>query len=130
MGSTIRHPLGGWVAILATAIALALTPGSADAEPNQTSPSSILNSARVLPKYSEGRLVGVQVHGIKPDSLFERSGIQNGDTIVRFNGVAIDSPKRSAEFFRALGSGKATQMDVENGAGETRTVESPAAESP
>ena len=37
-------------------------------------------------------MVGVQVNAIKPGSLFEQIGLQNGDMITEFNGIPIERP--------------------------------------
>ena len=60
-------------------------------------PSELLSQARVLPKYEQGQMVGLQVNGIKPGSLFQEIGLQEGDLITQFNGIAIDSPDQSAQ---------------------------------
>ena len=55
----------------------------------------LFSQARILPKYDKGQMVGVQVNAIKPGSLFEQIGIQNGDMITEFNGIEIDGPSRA-----------------------------------
>jgi len=42
-------------------------------------------------------MVGVQLNAIKPGSMFEQIGIQNGDVIQELNGIKIDSPEQSAK---------------------------------
>ena len=42
-------------------------------------------------------MVGLQVNGIKPGSLFQEIGLQEGDVITQFNGIAINSPDQSAQ---------------------------------
>ncbi|HKA15853.1 MAG TPA: type II secretion system protein GspC [Myxococcota bacterium] len=65
-------------------------------------PSELLSQARVLPKFEQGQMVGLQVNGIKPGSLFQEIGLQEGDVITQFNGIAIDSPDQSAKIFQEL----------------------------
>jgi general secretion pathway protein C len=73
-------------------------------------PSELLTQARVLPKFEDGQMVGLQVNGIKPGSLFQELGIQEGDVITQFNGIPISSPDESARIFSELAS--AEQFDV------------------
>ena len=50
-------------------------PGSPTSDPdNLRNPATLFSQARILPKYEDGQMVGVQVNAIKPGSLFERSG--------------------------------------------------------
>jgi general secretion pathway protein C len=70
-------------------------------------PADIFSEARILPKWENGRMVGVQVSGIKSGSLFEDLGISNGEVITNLNGIAIDSPEASAQVMLEL-----TEADV------------------
>jgi general secretion pathway protein C len=65
-------------------------------------PATLLTQARVVPKFEQGQMVGLQVNGIKPGSLFQEIGLQEGDVITYFNGIAIDSPDQSAKIFQEL----------------------------
>jgi len=65
-------------------------------------PSELLSQARVLPKFEQGQMVGLQVNGIKPGSVFQEIGLQEGDVITQFNGIAINSPDQSARIFSEL----------------------------
>jgi general secretion pathway protein C len=65
-------------------------------------PNTLLTQARVLPKFEQGQMVGLQVNGIKPGSLFQEIGLQEGDVITQFNGIAINSPDQSARIFQEL----------------------------
>jgi general secretion pathway protein C len=71
-------------------------------ESSMRDPSELLSQARVLPKFEQGQMVGLQVNGIKPGSLFQEIGLQEGDVITQFNGIAINSPDQSAKIFSEL----------------------------
>jgi general secretion pathway protein C len=86
------------------------------------SPAQLFSEARILPKYEAGQMVGVQVSAIKPGSLFEKMGIQDGDTITELNGMRIDSPEQSAKILLELTRSDAFTVQVE-GAGGTRTLD-------
>ncbi|MAG31074.1 MAG: hypothetical protein CL908_09320, partial [Deltaproteobacteria bacterium] len=43
--------------------------------------SDILSSARIVPHYDGGEMLGMKVDAIRPDSIFEKAGLQNGDII-------------------------------------------------
>jgi general secretion pathway protein C len=59
-------------------------------------PASIFSQAQIRPKYEGGEMIGMQVNAIRPGSIFEDVGIENGDVIIELNGVPIDSPEASA----------------------------------
>jgi general secretion pathway protein C len=85
------------------------------------SPAQLFSQARILPKYDSGQMVGVQVSSIKPGSLFEEIGIQDGDVITELNGIPIDSPEQSAKILLELTKSEAFTIQVE-GAGGPRTL--------
>ena len=78
--------------------ALPQPPGAegAAAPAGPRTPAQLFQDARILPKYTEGQMVGVQVSSIKPGGVFEKMGLQDGDVITELNGVRIDSPEQSA----------------------------------
>jgi len=101
-----------------------LTPPQMAAPPEEgtRSPAQLFSEARILPKYEAGQMVGVQLSAIKPGSLFEKMGIQEGDTITELNGIRIDSPEQSAKILLELTRSDAFTVQVE-GANGTRTLD-------
>jgi len=85
-------------------------------------PASLFSEARILPRYEEGQMIGVQLNAIKPGSLFERVGLADGDTIVEFNGQSLGSPADSAQFLQQLIDGSGFQVLVEDANGAERTL--------
>jgi len=74
------------------------------------SPAAIFSQARILPKYEQGRMVGIELSKIKPDSFYEKVGLHDGDVITQLNGVDIDNPSASRKLLEAFTS--ATDIDV------------------
>src|SRR5262245_35696040 len=93
----------------------------APAEEGPRSPARLFSEARILPKYEEGQMVGVQVSAIKPGSLFEKVGIEEGDVITELNGIRIDSPEQSAKILLELTRSQSLTLQV-NGQSGTRTL--------
>ena len=71
-----------------------------DIEETLRNPADLLSQARVLPKFEDGEMVGLQINSIKPGSLFEEIGLKNGDVITEFNGIQIDSPDESVKILQ------------------------------
>lgn len=85
-------------------------------------PASIFSQARILPKYEDGAMVGVQVNSIKPGSMLEDIGLQNGDTISEFNGIHIESPEDSTEVLKELAGSSEFTVVVTGANGQQRTL--------
>jgi general secretion pathway protein C len=73
-------------------------------------PANLFSQARILPKYEDGEMVGLQINAIKPGSFFEEVGIQSGDVITELNGIAIDDPQESAKILAEFS--EATELDI------------------
>jgi general secretion pathway protein C len=78
----------------------ALDVSRAEIEETIRNPTELLSQARVLPKFEDGEMVGLQVNSIKAGSLFEEIGLKDGDVITEFNGIAIDSPDQSTKILQ------------------------------
>jgi type II secretion system protein C len=85
-------------------------------------PASIFSQARILPKYEDGAMVGVQVNSIKPGSMLEDIGLHNGDTISEFNGIRIESPEDSTEVLKELAGSSEFTVVVTGADGQQRTL--------
>jgi general secretion pathway protein C len=93
----------------------------ADAAPDVRNPATLFSQARILPKYENGQMVGVQLNAIKPGSMFEQIGIQNGDVIKELNGIKIDSPEQSAKILLEFVDAKSFNVVVDRDTQGTQT---------
>jgi general secretion pathway protein C len=93
-----------------------------DVEAAARNPAALFSQARILPKYEEGQMVGVQLNAVKPGSVFEQIGIRDGDIVVEFNGTRIESPQQSAELMRQLSQTDQLNLRVEGADGQERTL--------
>jgi general secretion pathway protein C len=94
-----------------------------DVDDMMRNPANLFSQARILPKYEEGEMVGLQINAIKPGSFFEEVGIQSGDVVTKLNGVAIDSPQESARILAEFSQADKFTIDVNRGDGTTDTLE-------
>jgi general secretion pathway protein C len=94
----------------------------ADVEQAANNPAALFSQARILPKYEEGSMVGVQLNAIKPGSLFEQIGIQNGDTITSVNGIEVTGQQESAEVLRELAEANEFDVTVAGPDGQVRQL--------
>lgn len=93
-----------------------------DVEAVADNPATLFSQARILPKYEEGEMVGVQLNAIKAGSLFEDIGIQNGDVITQFNGIKITSQQDSAQVLRELTQASQFEVSVRGSDGAERQL--------
>ncbi len=85
-------------------------------------PADLLSQARVQPKFEDGQMVGLQVSGIKPGSVFEGIGMQEGDVITEFNGISIDSPEERVQIFQELANASEFNVIVRSPDGSEKTL--------
>ena len=95
----------------------------AQVEETMRNPAELFSEARILPKYDNGQMVGVQLSSIKPGSLFEEIGIQNGDTVTQVNGITVTSPQDSAALLKELTESTDFQVSVQGSDGQSRTLQ-------
>lgn len=85
-------------------------------------PATLFSQARMLPKYENGQMTGLQLNAIQPGSLWEQVGIQSGDTVTMFNGQRIDSPESSAAVLKQLTEARSLNVVVQGADGRERTL--------
>jgi type II secretion system protein C len=93
-----------------------------DVESIANNPAALFSQARILPKYEEGQMVGVQLNSIQQGSLFEQIGIQNGDIITEFNGIHITNQQDSAAVLRQLTEASEFNVTVQGADGQPRRL--------
>ena len=64
--------------------------------------NEVFTQARAVPYFQDGKTVGFRVFAIKPGSVFEKLGLQNGDVIERVNGVELTDPTKAISLFTEL----------------------------
>jgi hypothetical protein len=65
-------------------------------------PASYLKGMRIVPSMRSGVPDGFKLYAIRPNSLYGRLGLANGDTIRTFAGVVLDSPDSLGEGLRRV----------------------------
>jgi general secretion pathway protein C len=64
--------------------------------------AELMKSARVVPDTQDGKVVGVRLYGIRPDTLLGVLGLQNGDRLETINGFDMASPEKALEAYMRL----------------------------
>jgi general secretion pathway protein C len=85
-------------------------------------PAELFSQARILPKYEEGQMTGVQLSSIQPGSIFEEIGLREGDTVTQVNGIVVTGPQDSAALLKELAESDEFTVNVVGADGATRTL--------
>ncbi|MBX5483827.1 MAG: general secretion pathway protein GspC [Myxococcaceae bacterium] len=73
--------------------------------------NDVAMQARIVPAFKDGVAHGFKLFSIRPDSIYTKIGIQNGDVIKRINGYDLNSPEKALEIYSKLK--EATRVDIE-----------------
>ena len=92
------------------------------------SPAAIFSQARILPKYEDGAMVGIELSKIKDDSFYQKVGLEDGDVIMSVNGIPIDNPSASTELLGALTNAEELVAQVRKQDGTVVELNAPASE--
>lgn len=79
--------------------------------------NDVAMQARIVPAFKDGVAQGFKLFSIRPDSIYTKIGIQNGDVIRRINGFDLNSPEKALEIYSKLKEANRIDIEVErNGA--------------
>ncbi len=71
-----------------------------------------MTDARLLPSMKDGKVEGFRLSEVKPQGIFNKLGLQNGDVLARINDFPIDSPEKSIQVFMALKGQSRIKLDL------------------
>jgi general secretion pathway protein C len=77
--------------------------------------------ARIVPSFKNGQANGFKLFSIRPDSLYSKIGVQNGDVIQAINGFDMNSPDKALEAYTKLRNASALDLQIERG-GQTMSM--------
>ncbi|AGC44215.1 general secretion pathway protein C [Myxococcus stipitatus DSM 14675] len=79
--------------------------------------NSVAMQARIVPAFKDGQAVGFKLFSIRPDSIYTKIGVQNGDVIRRINGFDLNSPEKALEVYSKMKDASRIEIEIErNGA--------------
>src|SRR6266540_142814 len=64
--------------------------------------AELMRSARPVPEQEHGKVVGIRLFGIRPDTLLGTLGLENGDRLQSINGFDMASPEKALEAYAKL----------------------------
>lgn len=84
-----------------------------DVENTLANLSEVSTQARVVPAFANGVAKGFKLFAMRPDSIYARLGLQNGDILQRVNGFTLDSPPHALEAYQHLRSSSRIDLEFE-----------------
>jgi len=84
--------------------------------------AAIFSQARILPKYKDGEMVGIELSQIEADSFYEKVGLKDGDLLTSVNGITIDSPSASRDLLQAFSTAEELVAEVMRPDGSTEEI--------
>ncbi len=74
--------------------------------------NALMTQVKIQPNLENGQPNGVILTGIKPNSIFRRMGLRNGDVITAVDGDAIESPESAARLYENLRTANQLSLDL------------------
>ncbi|MEL6339103.1 MAG: type II secretion system protein GspC [Myxococcota bacterium] len=74
--------------------------------------SKVATQARIVPSFKNGKANGFKLFSIKPNSIYQKIGLQNGDVIQKINGYTIDSPDKALEIYSKLKTSRDVNIEL------------------
>jgi general secretion pathway protein C len=74
--------------------------------------AELMKSARIVPEQKDGKVLGIRLFGIRPDTLLGTLGIQNGDRLESINGFNMASPEKALEAYARLRTASSLNVKV------------------
>ncbi len=79
-----------------------------------------LRDVRIMPAFEGGQAVGFRLAFVRPDSLFTRLGLRQGDLIRRVNGRSLDSPEKALALYAELRDASRVDVEIDRSGTPTR----------
>ena len=75
-------------------------------------PERILTDARLLPNFVDGKQEGFAISEVVSDGLYHSLGLQNGDILLKVNGLEISNPEVAIQAMSALKGMNRVNLDI------------------
>jgi len=74
--------------------------------------NDLLTQVRIRPHFKNGKTDGLSVTGIKPNSIFRKMGLRNGDVLTDINGESIENMNDAIEMFQKFDDTDGVQIRI------------------
>lgn len=84
--------------------------------------SELMAHMRAVPEQENGRTLGVRMYGIRPQTVFDKFGMKDGDRIETVNGISLSSHEQLLEAYGHLRTSRHVTIQL-NRSGSNMTLE-------
>lgn len=84
--------------------------------------NDVAMQARIVPAFKDGVSHGFKLFSIRPDSIYSKIGVQNGDVIKRINGYDLNSPEKALEVYSKLKEANRVDIEIERNGSTIRST--------
>jgi general secretion pathway protein C len=81
--------------------------------------AELMRQARIVPEQENGKVVGIRLFGVRPDTLLGVLGMENGDRLEKINGFDMTSPEKALEAYARLRTADKLTVSVNRRGQET-----------
>jgi general secretion pathway protein C len=74
--------------------------------------NQLMEQATIRPHIEDGRPAGISITGIKPNAIFRRMRLRNGDIITGVNGRPIESVEDAIAIFENISSSSDVKLEI------------------
>lgn len=74
--------------------------------------ADLMRQARIVPEQENGKVVGIRMFGVRPDTLLGVLGMENGDRLQTINGFEVANPEKALEAYARLRTADKLTMTV------------------
>jgi type II secretory pathway component PulC len=78
----------------------------------RANPNGAAKGARVILALRDGKPWGLKLYAVRPNSIYAKLGLRNGDTIQRINGLELTSLDKASDAYNKLSSAKSVELDI------------------
>ena len=98
-----------------------ITVGHDDLQKSLGNINSLLTQVRIRPLIKNGKPDGLVLSHVKPNSIFSKLGLKNGDVVKKIDNKEIKSPEDAFAFYNRLKSGAELSLEIGRGS-DTKTL--------
>jgi hypothetical protein len=77
-----------------------------------SNPTALATGVRIVPAVKDGKPNGFKLYAIRPDSLWAKLGLLNGDTVTAINGYDLTSADKALEVYTKVREATSLQVDL------------------
>ncbi len=77
-----------------------------------SNPQQLLNVFSVEPYTNRGQFIGYRLRPGRDQSLFNRTGLRNGDIVTSINGIRLDTPAKAMTALRGLAQASEARLQI------------------